>query len=144
MQERLKTAEREIGALRGQVVGGRFATVSTQPPVINGVPVVATRVAVASKDELRSLADKARERFQSGVLIFGAEIDGLPSLLVAVTKDRVAGGLNTGHIVREIVPLIDGRGGGRPDLAEAGGKDLTGLDAALAAGINYIRTVSVG
>ena len=144
LQERLKTAEREIAALRGQVVGGQLQAVLDVTQDVNGVPVIATRVTVASKDELRSLADKARERFQSGVLIFGAEIDGLASLLVAVTKDRVAGGLNAGHIVREIVPLIDGRGGGRPDLAEAGGKNQAGLDAALAAGINYIRTVSVG
>ena len=99
------------------------------------------RVAASSKDDLRTLSDQARDRLASGVVVLGAEIDGSPTLLVMATRDIAGGKVHAGNLIREIVPLIDGRGGGRPDLAEAGGKDASGLDAALSDAKTRLATV---
>jgi alanyl-tRNA synthetase len=133
LQDRIKTAEREINALKGQAAGSQVDSVLATVQDVNGVNVIATRVNAGSKDELRELADRIRDRFPSGVFALGTVIDSNPSLLVAVTRELAGKGLNAGQIIRDIAPLIDGRGGGRADLAEAGGKNADGLEAALAA-----------
>jgi alanyl-tRNA synthetase len=79
---------------------------------------------------LRELADKLRDKLGSGVVALGAEVDGKAVLLVAVTKD-LTGKLKAGDLVREAAKLIGGAGGGKPDLAQAGGPDPAGLAAAL-------------
>ena len=88
---------------------------------------------VGERGGLRQLADRLRDRQQSGVVVLGAVVDDKPALLAMVSPDIVARGLKAGDIIREIAPHVDGRGGGRPDLAEAGGKNPAGLEKALAA-----------
>jgi alanyl-tRNA synthetase len=101
--------------------------------------VLAARVEVESKDGLRQMGDRLRDRLESGVIVLGTVIDGRPSLLSMVTPDLVARGVRAGDVVKEAASLIDGRGGGRPDLAEAGGKDASKLDAALASVTDIVR-----
>ena len=141
LQDRLKAAERESSTLRAQLAGGQIDTLIASAETINGVPVIVARVAASSKDDLRTLSDQARDRLASGVVVLGAEIDGSPTLLVMATRDIAGGKVHAGNLIREIVPLIDGRGGGRPDLAEAGGKDASGLDAALSDAKTRLATV---
>ncbi|MEJ7837245.1 MAG: alanine--tRNA ligase [Thermomicrobiales bacterium] len=133
MQDRSRTLEREIDRLRGQLAGAKSEDLLQQAIEVNGIRVVTSRVEVESKDGLRQLADRLRDSLQSGVIALGAIVDGKPSLLIAVTADQVAAGIKAGDIVRQAVVHIDGRGGGRPELAEAGGKNPEGLDAALEA-----------
>jgi alanyl-tRNA synthetase len=97
------------------------------------VPVIAERVAIQERGDLRQLADRLRDRQQSGVVVLGAVVDEKPALLAMVSADLVGRGLKAGDVIREIAQHVDGRGGGRPDLAEAGGKNPAGLDKALAA-----------
>jgi len=80
---------------------------------------------------LRELADKLRDKLGSGVVALGAVADGKAVLLVAVTKD-LTGKLKAGDLVREAAKLVGGNGGGKPDMAQAGGPDAAGLPAALA------------
>jgi alanyl-tRNA synthetase len=80
--------------------------------------------------QLRELADKLRERLGSGVVALGAESDGKAVLLVAVTRD-LTGRLKAGELVKDAARLVGGSGGGKPDLAQAGGSDPAGLDRAL-------------
>jgi len=142
LQERLRAQDREIGDLRGQLAGAKSGDLLERATDINGVAVLASRVEVADKGGLRQLGDRLRDSLASGVIVLGAEVDGRPSLLAMVTPDIVKQGVKAGEIIREIAPHIDGRGGGRPELAEAGGKNPDGIDAALAAvtGIVSART----
>jgi len=77
---------------------------------------------------LRGLSDSLRDRIKRGVVIIAADNDGKVQLLIAVTKD-LTDRLKAGQLVKELAPLIGGGGGGRPDFAEAGGKDPGGIDA---------------
>jgi alanyl-tRNA synthetase len=100
---------------------------------IAGIKVLSARVDVAEKGGLRQLGDRLRDKLQSGVIVIGTVVDDKPSLLAIVTPDLTAQGLKAGDIIRTLAAHIDGRGGGRPELAEAGGKNPDGLPAALAA-----------
>jgi len=83
------------------------------------------------KDELRQLADAHRDRIKTGIVVIGSIDDGRVSLVVAVTKD-LAPKVHAGNLVKELAPLIGGRGGGRPDFAEAGGNQPDQVPGALA------------
>ena len=133
LQERIRGLERETERLRGQLAAARAGDLLDRAVEVNGRRVLAVRADVDGKDALRQMGDRLRDRLGSGVIVLGAVIDGRPSLLAMVTPDLVAQGVKAGDIVRETAAIVDGRGGGRPELAEAGGKDAEKLDAALAA-----------
>jgi alanyl-tRNA synthetase len=99
---------------------------------VKGVRVVASRVEVTDRAAMRQMVDSLRPKLGTGVIALGSVADGKVALLVAVSQD-LAPKLDAGKIVREAAKLMDGSGGGRKDLAEAGGKSPEKLDAALAA-----------
>jgi alanyl-tRNA synthetase len=132
-QERVRAVERENERLRGQVAASRAGDLLAQAVDVNGFRVLAARAEVDAKEGLRQMGDRLRDRLGSGVVVLGAVIEGRPSLLAMVTPDLVARGVKAGDIVREAATMVEGRGGGRPELAEAGGKNPEQLDAALAA-----------
>jgi alanyl-tRNA synthetase len=133
MQERIRLQEREIGKLRGQLAGARSGDLLSGAIDVNGTKVLASRVDVQTRDELRQMGDRLRDSLQSGVIVLGAVVDERPALLAMVTPDVVGQGIRAGDIIREIASHVDGRGGGRPELAEAGGKNPSGIDSAIAA-----------
>lgn len=139
LQERLHAAEREISRLRSQIAGARALDLLERAVAVDGTKVLAARVEVDDKEGLRQLGDRLRDRLGSGVIVLGTVIDGRPSLLTMVTPDLVARGVRAGDVVRQAAIIIDGRGGGRPELAEGGGKDASKLDAALAAVTDIVR-----
>ena len=89
------------------------------------------RLAPVVHDQLREMADWYRDRFQSGVVVLGAVKDGKPVIVAAVTDDLIARGLKAGDLVREVAKVVGGGGGGRADLATAGGRNPELLSAAL-------------
>ncbi|MFM7736790.1 MAG: alanine--tRNA ligase-related protein, partial [Alphaproteobacteria bacterium] len=97
---------------------------------IGGIRVLARRVEGVDARVLRELSDKLRERMKSGVVVLGGAEGDKVMLVAAVTKDLV-GRVNAGAIVKEIAPIVGGRGGGRPDFAQAGGTDVSRLPQAL-------------
>jgi alanyl-tRNA synthetase len=133
LQERMRGLERENERLRGQIAASRAGDLLDQAVDVNGFRVLAARADVEGKDALRQMGDRLRDRLGSGVVVLGAVIDGRPSLLAMVTPDLVKRGVKAGDIVRETATIVDGRGGGRPELAEAGGRNAAKLDDALAA-----------
>ena len=143
LQERMRATEREMTRLRGKLAGSLVDDLLESAVDVAGVPVIAQRVAVGTRDDLRQLADRLRDRQSSGVVTLGAVFDDKPALLAMVSSDLVGRGLKAGDIIREIAPHVDGRGGGRPDLAEAGGKNPAGLDAALSA-VGEVVTSAIG
>ncbi|MDQ2683804.1 MAG: alanine--tRNA ligase [Chloroflexota bacterium] len=133
LQERNRATERELAGMRGKLAGSLVDDILAGAQEVSGVRLITHMVPVSGRDELRQLADRIRDRQTSGVTVLGAVFEEKPALLAMVSTDLVGRGVRAGDIIREIAPKIDGRGGGRPDLAEAGGKDPNGLDAALAA-----------
>jgi alanyl-tRNA synthetase len=99
---------------------------------VNGVRVLAARVGIADRNAMRQLVDTLRGRLHSGVIVLGSAVDGRVALIAAVTQDLTTR-LDAGKIVREAAAMVEGSGGGRKDLAEAGGKNPARLDEALAA-----------
>ena len=133
LQDRIRGLDREVERLRGQTAGARVGELLDQTVAVNGTQVLAVKVEADTKDALRQIGDRLRDRLPSGVIVLGSVIDGRPSLLSMVTPDLVTRGVRAGDIVKEVATILDGRGGGRPDLAEAGGKDPAKLDEALGA-----------
>jgi alanyl-tRNA synthetase len=135
LQDRIRDGEREIERMQGQIASARLADVVQRANAIeiDGLRVLAARVDADSKDQLRQMGDRLRDQISSGVIVLGTVVDGRPSLLSMVTPDAIKRGIRAGDVVRETAAIIDGRGGGRPELAEAGGKTPEKLDDALAA-----------
>ncbi len=129
-QRRLKDLERALEEAGGKLAAAQSGDLAAQARDVHGVKVLAVKVPGDAR-ALRELADKLRDKLGSGVVALGAEADGKAVLLVAVTKD-LTGKLKAGDLVREAAKLVGGSGGGKPDLAQAGGSDPSGLDAALA------------
>ncbi len=96
----------------------------------DGTSVVVSKVEGIDAKSLRPVCDRLREKLGPSVVVLAAEGDGSASVLVAVTPDRI-GKWNANDIIRQLVPLIDGRGGGKPDFAQAGGKNPAGIAALL-------------
>lgn len=139
LQDRLRAQEREADRLRGQLAGARVGELLDRSVAVDGTQVLAVRVEADTKDALRQLGDRLRDRVDSGVIVLGTVIDGRPSLLSMVTPDLVSRGVRAGDVVREAATILDGRGGGRADLAEAGGKDPAKLDDALSAVAEIVK-----
>jgi alanyl-tRNA synthetase len=96
-----------------------------------GVKLIARRISGLEKNALRGLSDSLRDKLKSGVVVLASESDGKVALVVSVTKDLSAR-IHAGNIVKQIAPVVGGGGGGRPDFAEAGGKDVSKIDELLA------------
>jgi alanyl-tRNA synthetase len=134
----LREAQRALEGQRLEAVRGRLWQRAESPQTVAGIRVVVERVEGVSPQELRELADGLRGKLRSGVVVLGRAEGRKASLLVTVTEDLTPR-LAAGDLVRELGRIIGGGGGGRPDLAEAGGQDATRLDEALAASIGAIE-----
>ena len=128
LSEQLKDKERELADVKLKMA----STSSTQAQAreINGVNVHAQRTDGLDVNGMRALADQLRDKLRSGVVALGAANDGKVSLLVVVTKDLV-GRLKAGELIKEMAIEVGGTGGGRPEMAQAGGKNPDGLNSAL-------------
>jgi alanyl-tRNA synthetase len=132
MDDELKKLRRELEAMRMKSASAATAGAAGSAVEVNGVKVLAQRVDALDKAQMRNLVDELRGKLGSGVVVLGAAAEGKVSLIVGVSKDLTAR-VQAGKIVGAIAAKVGGKGGGRPDLAEAGGSDVAGLDAALAA-----------
>jgi len=125
----LKDKERELEEVKLKMAGGSAAAASVK--TIAGVPVHVQRTDGLDVNGMRALADQLRDKLKSGVVALGAATqDGKVSLLVVVTKDLI-GTLKAGDLIKPMAAEVGGTGGGRPEMAQAGGKDAAKLDAAL-------------
>lgn len=127
----LKETKNQMAALQGQLGAMQASELWQNPEDINGLSVVAAKVTVENAGGLRQMADAWRDKGASNVLILAAAIGEKVNLLVAADKDANAAGVKAGDIVKAIAPVVGGGGGGRPDLAQAGGKDQAQISAAL-------------
>jgi alanyl-tRNA synthetase len=127
---RERELEREIDALRGKLAVRDSGDLMGCVRQVKGVDVLATVVEAADVKTLRDFGDKLRDRLRSGIILLGSRADGKAMLLCLVTKDLVER-YHAGKIIQSIAPLVGGSGGGRPDMAQAGGQKPECLEAAL-------------
>jgi alanyl-tRNA synthetase len=128
-ERRLSELEAEVRKLKHQLASGSSGGTEIVSEV-DGVMVQARRVPEMSPGELRNLADTLRQKLGSGIVVLGMESGGKATLLVAVTDD-LTGRVKAGDVVRPLAAVVGGRGGGKPNLAQAGGPDADKLDEAL-------------
>jgi alanyl-tRNA synthetase len=130
---REKELEKKLRALEQKLVAGDGATGSADADKVReagGVKVVTRRVEGVDPRALREMADRMRQKYGSAVVAIGSVVDGKVAILIAVTPD-LTDRIKAGDIVKQIAPIIGGTGGGRPDFAQAGGRDASRLDEAL-------------
>jgi alanyl-tRNA synthetase len=151
IQDLLRKKEKEVAALKRELAlasdsspskksSSSSSSESSEDAVeeIAGVRVLARRVPSLPTNELRNLADSFRGKLKSGVVLLGTEFEGKVTLLAAVTAD-VVGRVSAHELAQVMAPLVGGKGGGKPDLAQAGGKDAAAIEPALAAGVARVR-----
>jgi alanyl-tRNA synthetase len=126
-----KALEKELDKIKKQGSTAGADGLIEKAREINGIKVVTARIDPADVDAFRALADKLRDKLQTAVVAVGGEKDGKAVLLVAATPDVVKKGIKAGDLVREIAKEVGGRGGGKPDMAQAGGPDASKIDQAL-------------
>ncbi len=129
--ERLRKQESELERLQGASVSDALVAAAEK---VGDAHLVVARVNATSADVLRDVADRVRARLKPSVLVLAANIDGRPAFLAAATQDLVEKGIHAGNLVRDVAKAAGGGGGGRPDIAQAGAKDASLIDAALAEG----------
>jgi alanyl-tRNA synthetase len=130
-EEELKKLRRELEQMRMKSAASAVSDAASQAIEVNGIKVLAQRVDSLDRGQMRTLVDNLRQKLGSGVVVLGsAQEEGKVALIVGVTKD-LTGKVQAGKLVGQIAKIVGGSGGGRPDMAEAGGKDAAQLDAAL-------------
>jgi alanyl-tRNA synthetase len=140
LQEQLREAQKRIEALERQIARGEHVGMAQQVREVGGVKVLTARASASNMDALKDTGDHLRDKLGSGVVVLGAVIEDQPKLLAMVTQDVIDKGINAGDIIKEIAPAIGGKGGGRPNMAQAGGKDPEGLDRALDAVYEFVAS----
>jgi len=138
LQAELKAAHKEIEALNRKLARESFQALLSEVVEIAGVPVLAARVDAPDADTLREMADWFRDKMRGGVIVLGTVIEDKPLLIAATTKEMNARGIHAGKIVKQVAQIVGGGGGGRPDMAQAGGRDAGKLDEALAAVVGLV------
>jgi alanyl-tRNA synthetase len=126
----IKRLTRELDQVRMKSASSSTANVAEKIKEVKGVKVLAHRVDNLERAQLRTLVDQLRDKIGSGVVILGSASNGNVALIVGVTKDLTSR-VHAGKVIGPVAQKVGGKGGGRPDLAEAGGKDASALDAAL-------------
>ena len=130
-QKRIKELERKAEEAAVRATSGSAGAKLEEAREVNGFKVLVTRVDPADPKVFRGLADRLRDKIRSGVVAIGGGKDGKALLLVAATPDVVARGVSAVELIREMAKEIGGSGGGKPDLAQAGGNDPSRIPAAL-------------
>src|SRR5437867_2731490 len=134
----LKEKEEELEKLKARLASGGTGGGGGETRMVAGVPVYIQRVDGLEMNDLRGLADQVRDKLKSGIVALGTVKDDKASLLVAVTKD-LAARFPAGSLLKSLAAEIGGTGGGRPEMAQAGGKQIDRLDAALAQAVTVVE-----
>ncbi len=140
LQSESKRLSREVEQLKMKVAlgGGGGAETADEIQDVDGVKLLTRRVSGLEKAALRNLSDTLRDRLGSGVIVLASEHEGKVALVVSVSKDLTTR-VKAGSLVKELAPIVGGGGGGRPDLAEAGGKDPGKIADLLSAASQILR-----
>ncbi len=129
----LKESERKLESLSAKLAGGKADQLLSEKIEVNGVEIVAGRADGLSVPELRNMGDKLKESLDCGIAVLASVSGDKLMFLATATKNAVAAGVHSGNIIREITKIAGGSGGGKPEMAQGGGKDASKADEALKA-----------
>jgi alanyl-tRNA synthetase len=138
-----KQLEKQLGQMEARLAKGRALELVSAAREVAGVATIAARLDGLDPEGLRSVVDTLRDRLGSGIICLGSVADGKVSLVASVSKDLTKR-FQAGKLVQEVAKLVGGGGGGRPDLAQAGGKDPGKLDEALGAVAGWVERTARG
>jgi alanyl-tRNA synthetase len=130
--DQVQDKERHIKQLQRKVARAEFEGLLAQTREVKGVKLISIRVDTPDVAMLREMSDWFRDRLGSGVVVLGTVIDDKPLIIATVTEDLTKRRLHAGNIVKEVAQVVGGGGGGKPTMAQAGGKDVSRLAEALA------------
>jgi alanyl-tRNA synthetase len=136
--QRTRELEKELAAAKQALVTGQAADRTETVEEIDGIKVMAMRMDGADAKTLRDAVDRFKDKLQSGVVVLGSVEDGKVRLAAGVTKNNTDR-LRAGDLIKPVAEKVGGKGGGRPDFAQAGGTDASELDAALASVADWVR-----
>jgi alanyl-tRNA synthetase len=131
LQQQLKEALRENESLKAKLGNIEAASLIQNTAEIEGIKYITASLEVKGMDNLRKIVDDLKLKLPSGIVVLGASEDGKVNLVAGVSKDLIAKGFHAGKIVKEVASICGGGGGGRPDMAQAGGKNPDKLTDAL-------------
>ena len=138
LQNELKEAQKQNESLQAKIAAQQANNVFENVQATKNGSLIAAEVQVAGMGQLRQLADTWRSKALSDILVLATASDGKANLLVAVSDDKTKEGLKAGDLIKAIAPAINGGGGGRPNLAQAGGKNPAGIKEALSQAKGYL------
>ncbi|MBQ5951809.1 MAG: alanine--tRNA ligase, partial [Lachnospiraceae bacterium] len=140
LQTELKETRSENESLKSKMAQSSLGDVTQSAADVNGFKVLCTRVEGADMNGLRELGDTLREKLGESVIVLASVQDGRVNLMAAATEGAVKAGAHAGNLIKAVAGLVGGGGGGRPNMAQAGGKDPAGVDAALAKAAEVAKT----
>ena len=132
MHDEIKELSSENEKLKAKLANDAVGDVDSQIKEVKGIKVLAMAVPDVDMNGLRNLGDQMKEKIGSGVVVLASAVDGKVTLLAMATDDAVKKGAHAGNLIKGIAALVGGGGGGRPNMAQAGGKNPAGIDAAIA------------
>ena len=132
LMAQVQDADKKLKELERKLARSQFEAMLSQARQVQDVKVISLKVDAPDDNMLREMSDWFRDRLGSGVVVLGAVINSKPTIIAAVTQDLTGRGLHAGNLVKEVARLVGGGGGGKPTMAQAGGKDAARLDEALA------------
>lgn len=135
----LKDKDKTIQQLRERLAIVEIDEIIGRAEQIDGVKVLAAQVDAPNMDALRSIADLVRNKLGSAVIALGSDNDGKVNLVTVVTNDLLGKGLHAGKLIKEVAKVTEGGGGGRPEMAQAGGKNPAKLEEALGLVIKLVE-----
>lgn len=130
LQAQIKALQGEIASMKAKAAQDSLGDISVQEK--NGVKFITKALSGVAMVELRELGDKLKDQIGEGLVVLASEAEGKVSLIVTATDGAVKAGVHCGNIIKAIAPCVGGGGGGKPNMAQAGGKDASGIPAALA------------
>ncbi len=131
LYDEIKSLKSENESLKKKLANNSLGDVMNQVKEVKGVKLLASKIADMDMNGLRDLGDSLKDKIGSGVIVLAAENDGKVNLVVMATDDVISKGAHAGNLVKAIAPVVGGGGGGRPNMAQAGGKNPAGIDDAL-------------
>lgn len=138
LQREREALEGELDRLRMQLAQTHYERL--EPELVQGIPVLIGVIPEIGMDELRQLADQFKSQQERGVVVLGSTANGRPGLVAALTEDLVSRGLHAGRLAQHVAESIGGGGGGKPTMAQAGGKDASGLQDALSKVVPWVES----
>lgn len=131
MQEQLKALSKENDSLKAKMAKAVAGDMMSAAEEVNGIKILVSRLTDVDMNGMRDLGDEAKQKLGEAIVIFAAENGGKVNLMATATDSAVAKGAHAGNLIKEIAKLVGGGGGGRPNMAQAGGKDPAGIEDAL-------------